>query len=349
MKTLTTDVAIIGAGPVGLFQIFELGLQGLNTIVIDSLPEIGGQCSELYPDKPIYDIPALPNAKASDVIDNLWQQAAIFDPTFLLAERVEHIEKVSVDSFIVTTNKQTVIHCRAVIIAAGNGAFSPVKLKVPLIDKFEDQQLFYRISNVEHFRDKNVVLLGGGDSALDWSLTLQKVAKSVLLIHRSRNFKAAKSSVNKMVELCEQLKMQFLCGQVSRFKEQDKKLTELTITSKDGVNRRVSLDELVVLFGVSPKLGPIDNWQLEMHQHQIIVDTQSFQTSVSGIYAVGDINYYPGKRKLILSGFHEAALAAFSIAETVLDQDRIPTLYTTTSPVVHKRMGVENSLEEMLN
>ena len=349
MKTLTTDVAIIGAGPVGLFQIFELGLQGLNTIVIDSLPEIGGQCSELYPDKPIYDIPALPNAKASDVIDNLWQQAAIFDPTFLLAERVEHIEKVSVDSFIVTTNKQTVIHCRAVIIAAGNGAFSPVKLKVPLIDKFEDQQLFYRISNIEHFRDKNVVVLGGGDSALDWSLTLQKVAKSVLLIHRSRNFKAAKSSVNNMVELCEQLKMQFLCGQVSSFKEQDKKLTELTITSKDGVNRRVSLDELVVLFGVSPKLGPIDNWQLEMHQHQIIVDTQCFQTSVSGIYAVGDINYYPGKRKLILSGFHEAALAAFSIAETVLDQDRIPTLYTTTSPVVHKRMGVENSLEEMLN
>ena len=197
MKTLTTDVAIIGAGPVGLFQVFELGLQGLNTVVIDSLPEIGGQCSELYPDKPIYDIPALPNAKARDVIDNLWQQAAIFDPTFLLAERVEHIEKVSEDSFIVTTHKQTTIHCRAVIIAAGNGAFSPVKLKVPLIDKFEDQQLFYRISNVEHFRDKIVVVLGGGDSALDWSLTLQKVAKCVLLIHRSRNFKAAKSSVNK--------------------------------------------------------------------------------------------------------------------------------------------------------
>jgi thioredoxin reductase (NADPH) len=349
MKTLTTDVAIIGAGPVGLFQIFELGLQGLNTVVIDSLPEIGGQCSELYPDKPIYDIPALPNAKARDVIDNLWQQAAVFDPTFLLAERVEHIEKVSVDSFIVTTNKQTTIHCCAVIIAAGNGAFSPVKLKLPLIDKFEDKQLFYRISNVEHFRDKNVVVLGGGDSALDWSLTLQKIAKSVLLIHRSTNFKAAKSSVSKMYELCEQLKMQLLCGQVSSFKEQDNMLTELTITSKDGVNRRVELDELVVLFGMSPKLGPIDNWQLEMHQHQIKVDTQSFQTSITGIYAVGDINYYPGKRKLILSGFHEAALAAFSIAETVLEKDRIPTLYTTTSPLVHQRMGVEQSLEEMLN
>ena len=349
MKTLTTDVAIIGAGPVGLFQIFELGLQGLNTIVIDSLPEIGGQCSELYPDKPIYDIPALLNAKASDVVDNLWQQAAIFAPTFLLAERVEHIEKVSDDSFIVTTHKQTEIHCRAVIIAAGNGAFSPVKLKLPLIDKFEDKQLFYRISNVEHFRDKNVVVLGGGDSALDWSLTLQKTAKSVLLIHRSTNFKAVKSSVNKMYELCNQLKMQFLCGHVSSFQEEENNLTGLTITSKDGVKRRVELDELVVLFGLSPKLGPIENWQLAMHQHQIIVDTQSFQTSVSGIYAVGDINYYPGKRKLILSGFHEAALAAFSIAETVLNKNRIPTLYTTTSPVVHQRMGVEHSLEEMLN
>jgi len=349
MKSLTTDVVIIGAGPVGLFQIFELGLQGLKTVVIDSLPEIGGQCSELYPDKPIYDIPALPNAKAREIVDNLWQQAAVFDPTFLLAERVEHIEKISADSFIVTTQKNTSISCRAVIIAAGNGAFAPVKLKVPLIDKFEDKQLFYRISNIEHFRDKNVVVLGGGDSALDWSLTLQKTAKSVLLIHRSNNFKAAKSSVSKMYELCDQLKMQFLCGQVSSFEEQENKLTGLTISSKDGVNRRVELDELVVLFGMSPKLGPIDNWQLEMHQHQIKVDTQSFQTSEPGIYAVGDINYYPGKRKLILSGFHEAALAAFSIAETILEKDRIPTLYTTTSPVVHQRMGVTHSLEEMLD
>lgn len=167
IKTLTTDVVIIGAGPVGLFQVFELGLQGLKAVVIDSLPEIGGQCSELYPDKPIYDIPALPNAKASDVIDNLWQQAATFAPTFLLAERVEHIDKVSDVSFTVSTHKNTIIHCRAVIIAAGNGAFSPVQLKLPSIDKFEDQQMFYRINNLEHFRDKNVVVLGGGDSALD--------------------------------------------------------------------------------------------------------------------------------------------------------------------------------------
>ena len=349
MKTLTTDVVIIGAGPVGLFQVFELGLQGLTSVVIDSLPEIGGQCSELYPDKPIYDIPALPNAKASEVIDNLWQQAATFNPTLLLAERVEHIEKVADNSFTVLTHKNTTIVCRAVIIAAGNGAFSPVKLKLPLIDKFEDKQLFYRISNLEHFKDKNVVVLGGGDAALDWSLTLQKTAKSVLLIHRTTNFKASTSSVNKMNALCEQLKMQFLCGQVSDFQQEKNKLTGLTISSKEGIKRRVALDELVVCFGMSPKLGPIENWQLAMHQHQIKVDTKAFQTSVSGIYAVGDINYYPGKRKLILSGFHEAALAAFSIAETVFEKERIPTLYTTTSPIVHQRMGVTHSLEDMLD
>lgn len=348
MKTLTTDVVIIGAGPVGLFQVFELGLQGLTAIVIDSLAEVGGQCSELYPDKPIYDIPALPNAKASDVIDNLWQQAATFDPTFLLGERVDHIEKISESCFNVITHKNTTVVCRAVIIAAGNGAFSPVKLKVPLIDKFEDKQLFYRISNLEHFKDKDVVVLGGGDAALDWSLTLQKTAKSVLLIHRTTNFKASTASVNQMYALCDQLKMQFLCGQVSDFQQNDDKLIGLTITSKDGINRRVALDELVVCFGMSPKLGPIDNWHLDMHQHQIKVDTRSFQTSVAGIYAVGDINYYPGKRKLILSGFHEAALAAFSIAETVLEKERIPTLYTTTSTVVHKRMGVIHSIDSML-
>lgn len=349
MQKLTTDVVVIGAGPVGLFQVFELGLQGLHCVVIDSLPTIGGQCSELYPDKPIYDIPALPNAKASEVIENLRQQAASFNPTFILAEQVKAVDKLSDVSFTVTTDKKTVVACKVVIIAAGNGAFSPVKLKVPLIDKFEGKQLFYRISNLEHFNGKNVVVLGGGDAALDWCLSLQKVAESVLLIHRSTKFKAATSSVNEMYALCDELKMQFLCGQVTDFKEKDNKLIGLTISSKDGIKRSVELDELVIFFGMSPKLGPIANWQLDMHQHQIKVDTQSFQSSVAGIYAVGDINYYPGKRKLILSGFHETALAAFAIAETVLEKDRIPTLYTTTSPVVHQRMGVTHSLESLLD
>jgi len=348
MNVLSTDVVIIGAGPVGLFQVFELGLQGLKAVVIDSLPEVGGQCSELYPDKPIYDIPALPDAKASEVIDNLLKQASAFNPTFLLAERVEQIEKISDNSFSVFTNKDKTIHCQAIIIAAGNGAFSPVKLKVAGIDKFEEQQLFYRIHSLDYFRDKNVVVLGGGDAALDWSLSLQKIAQSVLLIHRSTNFRASPSSVNVMNELCEQLKMQFLCGQVTGFYEQHDKLSALAVSSKDGITRKVPLDELVVCFGMSPKLGPIDNWNLAMHQHQIKVDTQAFQTSITGIYAVGDINYYPGKRKLILCGFHEAALAAFAIAETLSGNERVPTLYTTTSPVVHKRMGVNVELTSLL-
>lgn len=348
MNVLTTDVAIVGAGPVGLFQVFELGLQGLKAVVIDSLPEIGGQCSELYPEKPIYDIPALPDAKASEVIDNLFKQAAAFDPIFLLAERVDQIKKISDHSFSVFTNKNKTIHCQAVIIAAGNGSFSPVKLKVPGIEKFEEQQLFYRIHSLEHFHDKNVVVLGGGDAALDWSLSLQKIAKSVLLIHRSTNFRAGKSSVTTMNALCEQLKMQFLCGQVNGFYEQNNKITDITVSSKNGITRRVPLDELVVFFGMSPKLGPIDNWNLAMHQHQIKVDTQAFQSSIVGIYAVGDINYYPGKRKLILSGFHEAALAAFSIAETLSAQERLPTLYTTTSPIIHQRMGVNVELASVM-
>lgn len=349
MKTLTTDVVIIGAGPVGLFQIFELGLQGLKAVVIDSLSDIGGQCTELYPDKPIYDIPALPNAKASEVINNLRQQAEPFNPTYLLAERVDHIEKISDKSFSVTTSKSNIIHCKAVIIAAGNGAFSPVKLKVTGIDKYEDRQLFYRIHHLEHFRNKNVVVLGGGDAALDWSLTLQKVAQSVVLIHRSTNFKASPSSVAEMQSLCADLKMQFLCGQVSGFHEENEQLTALSVSSKDGITRTVSVDDLVVFFGMSPKLGPIAQWNLAMHQHQISVDTQAFQTSVKGIYAVGDINYYPGKRKLILSGFHEAALAAFSIAETLSDKERVPTLYTTTSPIVHQRIGVEVDLTSLMD
>jgi thioredoxin reductase (NADPH) len=348
MRTLTTDVVIIGAGPVGLFQVFELGLQGLKAVVVDSLADIGGQCSELYPDKPIYDIPALPNATAKQVVDNLWAQSQVFDPMFILGERVDDIEKHTETSFTITTNKHTIIHAQAVIIAGGNGAFSPVKLKVPHIDQFENKQLFYRITNLSQFKNKNIVVLGGGDAALDWALTLQKTAKSVLLIHRSRNFRAAPNSVEKMMSLCDQVKMQFLCGQVSGFEEQENRLVGLNVKSNDGVTRKVALDELVIFFGMSPKLGPISQWNLAMHNHQIQVDTQSFQSSESGIYAVGDINYYPGKRKLILSGFHEAALAAFSIAEKLSENKRIPTLYTTTSEVVHKRMGVTVSLTSLM-
>ena len=348
MNNIDTDVVIIGAGPVGLFQVFELGLQGLNAVLIDSLPELGGQCAELYPNKPIYDIPALPDAKAKDVIDNLWLQASTFEPTVLLSNTVTKVDKSATGDFSVLTDKGYHINCKAVVIAAGNGAFSPVKLKVKGIEKFEQQQLFYHVKDPSQFQHKEVVVLGGGDAALDWALSLQQAGAFVTLIHRSTNFRASTDSVNKMFALCENQQMQFLSGQVIGFNEQQQKLTEVVVQAKDGVNRRVALDKLLVCFGMSPRLGPIADWGLELHQHQLVVDTEHFLTSTPGIYAVGDINYYPGKRKLILSGFHEAALAAFSIAEKVQAKPRVPTLYTTTSPIVHKRMGVNVDLADIL-
>ena len=348
MSSIDTDVVVIGAGPVGLFQVFELGLQGLTSVLIDSLPELGGQCAELYPNKPIYDIPALPDANASEVIDNLWLQAAKFEPKLLLSNTVTDIKKLSQNAFKVTTNKGITVNCKAIVIAAGNGAFSPVKLKVSGIEKFENQQLLYHIQDPALYHEKEVVVLGGGDAALDWACTLQRSGAFVTLIHRSTNFRANTAAVNEVMSLCEQQKMQFLCGQVTNFNEQGNQLTSVIVQSKDGVKRTVGLDTLLVCFGMSPKLGPVANWDLALHHHQIIVDTERFQTSLTGVYAVGDINYYPGKRKLILSGFHESALAAFSIAEQVQNKPRIPTLYTTTSPVVHQRMGVNVDLTDLV-
>ncbi|NRA59946.1 MAG: NAD(P)/FAD-dependent oxidoreductase [Psychrobium sp.] len=347
MQAMQTDVVIIGAGPVGLFQVFELGLQGLKAVVIDSLDQIGGQCSELYPDKPIYDIPAIPRASAREIIQSLERQAAPFDPIYLLGQRVENIVKLAEQSFIVSTDKNMQLHCKAVVIAGGSGSFEPVRLKVADIEQFENDQLHYRIPDIEKFRDQSVVILGGGDSAVDWALSLQKVASSVLLIHRSLNFRASQSNIDKVFTLCDQLEMQFLCGQITGFKQQQGRLTSLTVSSKDGVNRHVEVEQLVVFFGLSPKPGPIASWGLKMQHHQVCVDTDKYQSSVAGIYAVGDVNYYPGKRKLILSGFHEAALAAFAIAGQLAPNKRITTLYTTTSPIVHRRMGILDNNKEL--
>lgn len=340
MKTIQTDVVIIGAGPVGLFQVFELGLQGLSAVVIDSLHQIGGQCAELYPDKPIYDIPAIPQANAKDIVHSLTLQAQPFNPTYLLGHRVQHCSQEDATTFVIRTNKHHQVICKAVIIATGNGSFEPVTLKVAGIEQFDSTQLHYHISDINAFSNQEVVVLGGGDAALDWALSLQQHARSVILIHRSLNFRANPHSVAKMQQLCHEYKMQFLCGQVTDFKKTHNKLSSLIVRSKDGVNRTVALEQLLVFFGLSPKASPISHWGLNMHQHQICVDTEKFQTSTPGIYAVGDCNHYPGKRKLILSGFHEAALAAFAIAEQLNPTKRINTLYTTTSPVVHQRMGL---------
>jgi len=342
MKNLKTDVVIIGAGPVGIFQIFELGLQGLKSIVVDSVSELGGQCSQLYPDKPIYDIPAIPVASAQSIIDALKKQASPFNPEYLLSQKVIDIHKKRDDLFSVKTDKGIFIECRSVIIAAGSGAFEPVRLKVKGIEAFENKQLFYKVEDKNLFKGKNVVVLGGGDAAFDWALTLQPIAQSVLMIHRSTNFRASTASVNKMELLCKNYEMQFLNGQVIDFKEDRGSLSKLVVQSS-GLKRIIDVDYLLVMFGLSPKIGPVADWNLEMNRHQVCVDTEKFQTSIPGIYAVGDINYYPGKRNLILSGFHESALAAFAIKQSMDTTKRVATLYTTTSPILKKLLNSDDT------
>lgn len=338
---IEADAVIVGAGPVGLFQVFELGLLEIKAHVIDSLPAVGGQCVELYPDKPIYDIPAVPSYTGLELTENLMKQIEPFGPTFHLGEEVVKVERREDGRFNLETSVGKKFITKTVFIAAGVGAFQPRTLKVEGIEKFEGSQLFYRVKDPEMFRGKNLVVCGGGDSALDWALKLVDIAESVILLHRREEYRAAPASVTKMKDLCEEYCMQALTGQVSGFEEKDGKLTEIKVTGLDGVTRRIPLDCLLVFFGLSPKLGPIADWGLEIDRRQIVVDTEKFQTNIPGIFAVGDINIYPGKKKLILSGFHEAALAAFAAAPFVFPEKKVHLQYTTTSPKLHKVLGVE--------
>ena len=338
---IEADAVIVGAGPVGLFQVFELGLLEIKAHVIDSLPAVGGQCVELYPDKPIYDIPAVPSYTGLELTENLMKQIEPFGPTFHLGEEVVKVERREDGRFDLETSIGKKFITKTVFIAAGVGAFQPRTLKVDGIEQFENSQLFYRVKDPELFRGKNLVVCGGGDSALDWALKLVDIAESVILLHRREEYRAAPASVSKMKDLCEEYCMQALTGQVTGYESQDGKLTEIKVTGLDGVTRRLPLDCLLVFFGLSPKLGPIAEWGLEIDRRQIVVDTKKFQTNIPGIFAVGDINIYPGKKKLILSGFHEAALAAFAAAPYVFPEKKVHLQYTTTSPKLHKVLGVE--------
>lgn len=338
---IETDAVIVGAGPVGLFQVFELGLLEIKAHIVDSLKEIGGQCIELYPDKPIYDIPAVPVCTGKELTDNLLKQIEPFGATFHLGQEVTVVERRDDGRFHVETSLGTRFLTKTVFIAAGVGSFQPRTLKVPGIEKFEGRQLFYRVKDPTRFHGRNLVICGGGDSALDWTLDLAGKAESVVLLHRREGFRAAPASVARMHELCERMQMQFLVGQISGFEEAGDKLVEIRVTSPDGVTRRLPLDDLLVFFGLSPRLGPIAEWGLALERKQLVVDTEKFETNVPGIFAVGDINTYPGKKKLILSGFHEAALAAFGAAKYVFPDRKIHLQYTTTSPKLHKVLGVE--------
>jgi thioredoxin reductase (NADPH) len=340
-EPIEADAVIIGAGPVGLFQVFELGLLEIKAHVIDSLGEVGGQCVELYPDKPIYDIPAVPVCTGQELTDNLLKQIEPFDPTFHLGQEVTVVERRDDNRFNVETTAGTRFITKTIFIAAGVGSFQPRTLKVDGIEQFDNTQLFYRVKDPARFEGKNLVICGGGDSALDWALNLVGKAESVVLLHRREEFRAAPASVAKMKELCDNYEMQLLTGQVTGYESENDKLSGIKVTGADGVTRRLPLDSLLVFFGLSPKLGPIAEWGLDIERKQLKVGTERFETNVPGIFAVGDINTYPGKKKLILSGFHEAALAAFAAAPYIFPEKKIHMQYTTTSPKLHKILGVE--------
>ena len=336
------DAVIIGAGPVGLFQVFELGLLEIKAHVIDALPEIGGQCIELYPDKPIYDIPAIPVCTGRELVGNLLKQIEPFKPQFYLGQEVASLEQQRDGRFLLITSEKKSFLTKTVFIAAGVGAFQPRLLNLEGIEPLVGQQVFYHVKQPEQFIGKRIVICGGGDAALDWALYFANTAASVTLIHRRNEFKAAPQSIAKMRELRDQGKIQLLIGQITELKIQNGMLTSIAVEDIDGATQSLALDDLLIFFGLSPKLGPIADWGLDIDRRQITVDTEKFQTSTPGIYAVGDINIYPGKKKLILSGFHEAALAAFAAAAYLNPEKPIQLQYTTTSTKLHKALGVES-------
>lgn len=339
---IETDVVIVGAGPSGLFQVFELGLLGIHAHIVDSLPHAGGQCAELYPDKPIYDIPAIPVCSAQELVDRLMEQIKPFDPTFHLGQEVTALNECEDKRFELTTSQGQQFLTRTIIIAGGLGAFQPRPLRVKGAEQFNGKDIQYKVKDPQRYSNKTVAILGGGDSALDWALELQKIAKRIKLIHRRNEFRAAQASVDKMLALCERGEMEFIPAQVKQVNGDNGQFSGLTVKPLDSEElQTVDCDEALVFYGLSPNLGPIAEWGLNQQRNQIEVDTEKFQTSNEGIFAIGDINSYPGKKKLILSGFHEAALAAFAVDKYLNPDKRQFLQYTTTSPLMHERLGVK--------
>jgi thioredoxin reductase (NADPH) len=335
-----TSVAIIGAGPCGLFQVFELGLLGIQAHVFDSLKVVGGQCAELYPDKPIYDIPALPVCGAQELVDRLMQQIHPFKPQFHLGEEVTTVLPDGAGRFTVGTAGGSEVLVGAVVIAAGLGAFQPRRLGVPEEQAFAGTQIQYRVRDAQQLAGQRLVVFGGGDSALDWAVALAPAARSLTLVHRREHFRGAPATVARMRELQAAGSLQHIEGIAESLLHDGNALHGVRIKGNDGTAHEVHADQLLVFFGLHPKLGPIAQWGLALERKALAVDTEQFQTSVPGIFAVGDINTYPGKKKLILSGFHEAALAAFGIQHYLFPKQKQFLQYTTTSPIMHKRLGV---------
>jgi thioredoxin reductase (NADPH) len=342
---IETEALVIGAGPVGLFQAFQLGLLEIGSHIVDSLPYAGGQCIELYADKPIYDIPGTPRCTGRELIASLLRQLQPFNTPLHLDQEVSLIDRRADGRFKVSTSRGTDFLARTIFIAAGVGAFQPKRLKVEGLEKFENRQLFYRVPEPETFPGKRLLIVGGDDAALRWAMHFATLVtaqpQSVILLHRRDVFQAEPERVAQVTALLGTGALQFQVGQVAAYEEQDGRLAAVSVTGVDGQSRTLPVDAMLVFLGLSPKLGPLAHWGLELERKQVPVDTEKFSTRIPGIFAIGDINTYPGKKKLILSGFHESALAAFGAAAIVYP-DR-PTLlqYTTTSPRLHKLLGVQ--------
>jgi thioredoxin reductase (NADPH) len=339
-EPIKTDVLIIGAGPIGLFAVFELGLLDMKAHLVDILDKVGGQCAELYPEKPIYDIPAVPYISAQGLVDELMKQIKPFGATFHLSEMVEKIERIGDPLFRVTTDRGKVFEVKVIVVAAGGGSFQPKRPPIPQIEDYEGKSVFYAVRRMDDFRGKRLLIVGGGDSALDWTLNLQPIAARLSLLHRRDAFRAAPDSVNKMKALVAEGKVELLLGQVSGLAECGGGL-EATVKRDDGSTFTVACDAMLPFFGLTMKLGPVANWDLQLHNDElIVVDTEKFESSVPGIFAVGDINWYPGKLKLILSGFHEVALMAQKAHRYVYPDKRLVFQYTTSSTSLQKKLGV---------
>ena len=337
---IKTDVLIIGAGPCGLFAAFELGLLDMKAHFVDILDKVGGQCAELYPEKPIYDIPGIPHVSGQGLTVALMEQIKPFHSTFHLGEMVEKVEKIGDPAFRVTTDAGKVFECKVVVIAAGGGSFQPKRPPVPGIEAYEGTSVHYSVRKMEQFRDKEILIVGGGDSALDWTLNLHPLAKRITLLHRRDEFRAAPHSVEQMRALVASGKMDLKLGQVTALSGADGKLAGATIKGNDNSITEIVCDTILPFFGLTMKLGPVANWGIALENNLVPVETSAFETNVPGVFAIGDINTYPGKIKLILCGFHEGALMAQKAHRYVYPEKRLVFQYTTSSSSLQKKLGV---------
>ena len=339
-NVIKTDTVIVGAGPVGLFAVFELGLVDIKAHVIDILDRAGGQCTELYPEKPIYDIPGLPVVTGQELTDKLMEQIKPFGAEFHFNQRVESLERLN-GGFRVQTDAGTIFECKVLVIAAGGGSFTPKRPPLAGIEDYEGKSVFYSVRKMDSLRGRDVLIVGGGDSALDWTLNLQPIAKSLTLLHRRAEFRAAPASVAKMMALVDGGNITFKLGQVTSLHGKDGQLSSVTVKGADGETYEQPTEIMMPFFGLTMKLGPVADWGLELHENLIPVDTEKFETSEKGIFAIGDINTYPGKLKLILSGFHEAALMAQQAHKYVYPDKKLVFQYTTSSTSLQKKLGVK--------